>query len=446
MKIGELFIALGFKTDNKKLSNFSKGVSSLRKNMLLTTGAFVGAIFIIDNFIEKTLKGVIALKNLNQQTGLSTQSIQKWQQAGQLANLSLTTEEISNSVAKLQNNIAEIRRGQGNIAPFQLLGIDIGGKNAFQILENIRNSIEGIDDATATNLIKKLGLDARFISLLRLSREEFEKLGKNIFLSKKQQSNILKLGRSFKILTLRLKALKDQAVAKITPELEKLINKFFKWIDQNGKRVVETIESFGRGFNNFTMAIGNAFDLLVKFVEKTMGFENGIKAVATAFALISLSFSPFLVGLTLIIALLDDIRVWSLGGKSLFGGFYDLIDGLIKRIEKLKESFNKLNFVKKFKEGSKDSNFLKLTKTILKESFSNPLGGVKAGSVMLAGGAISLINSIKENLTFDKKDKRNNITNNVRIEVVGTGDVNKDIINSVEELLNAQTSLNNGGI
>lgn len=453
MKIGELFVALGFKADNKKLDQFSKSINGIKKNLLLTQVAFAGAIFGLDRFVNGTLKGVVALRSLNQITGLSIKQIQKWQQAGQLADLSLTAENVSNSIAKLQNNLAEIRRGKGNIAPFQLLGIDISGKNAFQVLESIRTNIKDIDNATAVNLIKKLGLDAKFISVLRLSNKEFEKLSQNMFLSPSQQKAILNVGKNFKMITLRLKALKDQAVAKITPQLERMIKNFFMWLDKNGNKIINTISSLALVFNNFAKAVGNAFGLISQMLESLFGLENGIKSFAFVIGFLSLAFSPFLAGLVLFIGLLDDIKVWMEGGDSLFGTFYDFIDGILERIENVIGSFEKLNKVsKEAGKGGKEE-------PSVAQGFFKSIG-VGAGAGAVAGSALPIVGTLggaflgglggafvellKKSKEFTQEQR--NTTNNITQNIVSGGDARETAVLTVEELINTQSQLNNGGI
>jgi hypothetical protein len=328
--IGELFIELGVKTDTAAINKVGDGVKKLRTNLLLTAGAFTGAIAGLDRFVNSALKGVVALQNMNAQTGLSIEKLQQFQQAGQLSNLALSADQIAQSIGNVQKNLAQIKIGQGNIAPFQLLGIDVAGADAFDVIDQLRDSIKGIDPAIATNLVSQLGLTPDFINILKLSRKEFEALGKNTFLNKRQRADIDKVGTSIKALTLRFKALKDQAVAKIAPQLNDLVQKFFKWMKDNGEKIVNVISSIARGFAKFASAIGNAFDISSRFIESIFGLENGIKVLAIAFGFLTLSFSPFLAGLAAIILILDDIAVFRRGGKSLIGdlveGFKDLPD------------------------------------------------------------------------------------------------------------------------
>jgi hypothetical protein len=365
--IGELFIELGVKADTGTLNKVNAGFKNLRTNLLLTAGAFTGAIVGLDRFVNSALKGVVSLQNLNAQTGLSIEKLQQFQQAGQLSNLALSADQIAQSIGNVQKNLAQIKIGQGNIAPFQLLGVDVAGADAFDVLEQLRSSIQGIDPAIATNLISQLGLSPDFINLLKLSRKEFELLGENTFLNPRQRADIDKVGTSIKALTLRFKALKDQAVAKIAPQLNELVQKFFKWLKDNGDKVVRVITSMARGFASFAQAIGNAFDLSARFIENVTGLENGIKLLAVAFGFLTLSFSPFLAGLAAIVLLLDDIAVFRRGGESVIGSLIDAfkelpgfdvifgdtgvldriastIDKIIKGVKELKNltGFNKL--------------------------------------------------------------------------------------------------------
>ena len=317
--IGELFIELGVKADTSTINKVGAGIKGLRSNLLLVTGAFTAAVVGLDRFVDSALKGVVSLQNLNAQTGLSIEKLQQFQQAGQLSNLALSADQIAQSIGNVQKNLANIRIGQGNIAPFQLLGVDVAGADAFDVIEQLRDNIKGLDPAIATNLISQLGLTPDFINLLKLSRKEFEALGENTFLSKQQRADIDEVGTSIKALKLRFKALKDQAVAKIAPQLNELVQQFFKWLKDNGDKIVRVIESMARGFANFASAIGNAFALTSRLLENIIGLENGIKILAVAFSFLTLSFAPFLAGLAAIILLLDDIAVFRRGGKSVIG-------------------------------------------------------------------------------------------------------------------------------
>jgi hypothetical protein len=334
--IADLFIKLGVKTDATQLNKINATVTNIRNKTLLMAGAFTGATIAIEKFVDSGLRGVVALKNINLQTGLSIEKLQRLQQIGQLANLSLTPEQITNSVAALQKSLKSLEIGQGNIAPFQLLGIDPRGQDAFSVIEQLRENIKGIDPSIATAQISNLGLNAEFINILKLSNEEFEKLGNNIFLSKKQRDDIDRVGTSIKALSLRFKALKDQAIARLAPDLDKLVNKFFKWLKDNGEKVIQVMNNFFRVLAKISTALTRVVGLLSDMVSSILSLEKGIYIITALFGLLALSVAPFLTALSAIILLLEDIAVYKAGGDSLIG---DLIKGL-KELPVIGDLFN----------------------------------------------------------------------------------------------------------
>jgi len=319
--IGELFINLGVKGDTKKLDEFKASVTKLRSNLIAVGAAFAGAVVGLNTLVNSSLKGVVSLQNLSNQTGLAVENLQKLQQVGQLANLSLSADQVAQSIGNLQKNINDITVfGSGNITPFSQLGVDpMQSKTAFEVLERVRENIKGLNAATATNLISQIGLSPEFINILRLSREEFDKLSNNMFLSGQQRKDIDKLGTSMKSLQLRFIALKDQAVAKLAPELDKLVNQFFKWVDDNGDNIIQLISGIGKSFAVFTKAVSGAFSLVSGFINKISGLENGITILTAAMAGLLLTVRPFLLGFGAIVLLLEDFAVFSAGGDSVIG-------------------------------------------------------------------------------------------------------------------------------
>lgn len=460
MKIGDLFIALGIKVDQEKLARFQKGINNLQRDIITLKAAFIASAFALDRFVDGTVRGSVSLQNLSNQTGLAIDKLQRLNQAGQLADLTLSADAITQSIGNLERNLAAIKLGQGNIAPFQLLGIDPAGKDAFQVIEQVRESIKGLSPAVATNLIQQLGLTPQFINILRLSRKEFEALSENTFLNKSQRENVIRLGTAITRLKLRFKALKDQAVAKLTPLLIEMVDKFFKWMRDNGDKIINTISGIARAITLFVQAIGRSIGLLGEFIEKLFGVENGIQIIAAA---VGVLLGAMLLGfrrlgrLTLfgiIIGFLEDIAVWHKGGEAAFGGVYDKIaEGLrfVKSefadfVEFLDKIFLKIEkfIIKPFKKGASLDVDEQINRTQTNEGFFKNLLdstlkdlGFSTGLLPAIAGGSGLLG---ERATSNSNQ---NITNNFNITNNIDGAQSPAAV--AEEVTGALTQLNNGG-
>ncbi len=385
MKIGDLFVALGIKADQEGLARFNAGINNLKRDIGLVTTAFIGATLAVDRFVDGTIKGTVNLQNFQNQTGIAIEKLQRLQQAGQLADLTLTPDAIAQSVNNLQKSIIDITKlGKGNFRPFQLLGIDPTSGDAFDIIDQIRDRIRGLDPAIATNLIQELGLSPQFINILRLTREEMEKMSENTFLSPRQRNLVLQAGTAMTKLKLTLKALKDQAVAKLAPILTQITEKFFLWVRDNGSKVSDALTSIATAMTSFVEAASTAVGFLSKLLEKFLGFDNGLKIIIAGLGLLAVALLPFskwLLAISAIVLVLEDIAVFMRGGDSLIGFF---VDKAISHFKRLKEVIgDKLLSIK---------NFVIDTATNIADSISQIFDAVIDAVVSKIKGSIEFIN------------------------------------------------------
>ena len=278
MNIGELFIALGFDVDDSKLKSFDDGIKSLTKDFAVVTGATTAALYGFEVFIDTAVRASVALYNFNQQTDLSTTSLQQWQAAATAANPALTVDQVTSSIAALENNLVEIRKfGGGNASPFLWLGIDIShGQTAIDILEELRAKVGQLDRATAVNLIQKMGLSPGFINVLTKSREEFDKFVAAQVRSKQSIDIIEKLAERMAFLQFKLSVFKDNLLADFTPGILQLIDV----LEEFGKVAVQTLEDFWAAGEKLTGGH------LMTWVAGLIALFNPLKALLTGLILI----------------------------------------------------------------------------------------------------------------------------------------------------------------
>jgi hypothetical protein len=305
----------------------------MRSNFIAINAAAIGAFYSVKKFAEGTVNTTAELESLHAQTGLSIESLQKFGRMAEMSDLTMNSKEAIASLVNLEKTRQKVLYGMESNNAFNMLGVD-PSQNVFQILNRIKTQMKNLPQSIQGDLLSQMGLDPRLVSVLHNVNSEFNQFSQNDFLNGKQRADVMALGYSFRNLTFVLKNLKDKAVAEIAPQLKQLTNDFFKWIVANKTKIVDTMKGIAMWFAEFAKAIGNAAGLLGNFIEKITGSTNGMKVLAMAGVLLTLSFKPILAMLAGVILLLDDIAVWKSGGDSLFGGLYDALSK-IPNLEKI---------------------------------------------------------------------------------------------------------------
>lgn len=351
--IGELFVSLGFKIDDGGLKKFDKEVRDFKKNLILIPALAAAAVVAIDRFTASSVNAAVALSNFNAQTGLMSNKLREFQVAGQLSDISLTADQVTASIQNLQRNITAISFGGGDIGGFSLLGIgNVLGKDAFQVLKEIRANINNIDPAKATSLLERIGLDAKFINVLKLSNEEFEKLGKQYLLSSEANADLIRLGTAFTDLGMVLKNVKDRFVAFLSPVLIQ------------GVRIIK----------NVTQGIAALGESFVKVSEHNRVFAGLLGVLAAGFVALRIAARPFLLIAGLLLLWVEDFLVAMSGGESVIGSFVKMI-GQLAFI--MTQRFNQMGAIIRENLTEPLEKVEKFFKRFSLASFRNFTGGLK---------------------------------------------------------------------
>ena len=310
MQIDELFVKLGFQTDDKEVKEFNKTTEQSKINIMGVVAGAMAFVAAMDRIAQHTANAVNSLQNFNAQTGLSIGKLQNLQVTAGLQNIGLSADMVSQSVESLQSNLANIKLGQGNIAPFQMMGIDVMGQDAFGVIDQLRERIKGLDDMTATNLIQQMGLNPQFVSVLRMSKNEFTGLNSQIALTYDERQNIQALGVEIKKTQLLIEGAINKAISKWAP----------------------TLMGLAKFIQNINFAI-NKLHLLIPILLIGMG------GLLKMFNLLKMSTLGWTMALTWLMLLLDDYATWARGGQSLFDytgmeKFFDAVDENLKKLDK----------------------------------------------------------------------------------------------------------------
>ncbi len=337
--LGELVIELGVIGDTKKLEvlnvklkeagktaqetaeKFKKtdnGVKTFIKSVGAIAGAIAAAAVAINKLTDDLVRSNQSLLDLTRTTDIAQSSFQKWGSIGKM----LGIENADQQLASLNERLFELRLTGEGARGFQLAGINPMGQDAEGVLEQLRTRVKGMNDTTATYLLKQMGLDPRMLHLLRMGREEFEELGRTIKkyqLTPEQTKQIQEMNIQLQIAGIKLRYLRDRAILALMPY----------W--------VKFMESFAR--------VSEGLAIFVKWLKEGSGWgpklAKGILGVAAAVGVLKLAIwalttHPIVATITAILGaiylLIDDIVGYFQGKESTIGL-------LIGYFDELKESF-----------------------------------------------------------------------------------------------------------
>jgi hypothetical protein len=384
MKIGELFIALGFQVKGRQ--EFDDAQRSLK-------GAAVdaGKLALVINAVNVALLGLMAtgtrvavgLKNFTLQTGLSRDELQKWQHQAQVNDV--TGQELASTIVGLQDVRASFALGEPkDVGAWALLGVD-PRQDPFVVLDQLGKKLRAIEDVgVARNLAERVGINANVFQMLRASNDEFSKWRKQFEVTKQQEDRLIRLNRAWKDLLYNLTAIRVQFASALAPALETL-SKVLGWVTTQVAKFNAWLNSsaiVGKAFRFILGAIAVAFLVVGAGIAVV---TVALAALSAVMALLSPSFVALLpliaeaavffgVLLAVLVALVlvvDEIITSLTGGKSVLRDFgesigewlsqfeavqhvMEVIDSLLQKLQKGWEKFgpSKLaeNFFRQFQD------------------------------------------------------------------------------------------------
>ena len=352
--------------DKVRIENLKKEKAGLEANKAALMGAvkgitaFVGAAVVAYNVVDRMI-GSLARANQQLMTfqrtsGISFSSLNKYASANAAVNYNSTIEGTAQSMQRVAQNLWDIRMGRGDISPYQELAY-VGGKafnpmgmSVEQVIESVRESIKGVNDLQATNIITRMGFAPDDLLMLRMSREEFEKIN-SMFLNREQREAINAYALQLKKVQLEFNLLKEKALLKLMP----LFIKLTTWLK-------DTI--------SFWVEVGKVINDAINASE---GFKTALISLGVIFTGLLVAAHPLIAGLTLLYLILEDIAYAIMG--------YDSITGLVfKELgaigETLSNSFNVegiKDFFKAIKEGIAELSSIKPAEWVLSFLGGNPL-------------------------------------------------------------------------
>lgn len=321
MKIGEFFVQLGVKAETTSLKDFTRSIGELPLDVAAAITALAGIEYELTKVAAQAIETALGFQMFSAQTGLSWKELQRWQLVAEQANVS--TDAVASSVSALERNMAEIRLGRGNIAPFQMLGIGVN-QNAFGVLQQLRDRIKGLNSATATNMITQMGMSPEMIRVLRLSDKEFKNFADHVHgLSERQVEDFL--------------------------------------------QAKQTLVQFSQTFRYMMFDVVSHF---TEAIDKSAQFKKILVGLGLVVGGLAVYFFPVTAAILGLLLIMDDLAVYFTGGNSVFGL---MIEGIKELGKELANSMKSLQGIGQL--------------TALAMSTMLPGGAAAAASSLVAGAA-----------------------------------------------------------
>lgn len=342
MNIVELFAQIGLKADTAQAERFLGTTKSIHAGMVAATAAATGFMVAINKITREATAAALEFQRFETDTGGSAQALQRWQAVAEQT--SGAGQAVAASLRAISLNQEKIKMGQGNLSGYQLLGID-PSSDPFDVLEALRTKTDGLSQSMKRNIMSQFGISTDLLATIDLTGEAFDKLARKAFVIDPSTIETINKARAAGAnLAQGISYIKAQITANLAPALVEISNAASDFIRLNQEEILGAVKSVFTWITRFAQAIGNAAGMINRIVRGTIGWGNALKIIVGIVALLNASFlaSPmglFIAGIVLLVGLLDDIAVYSRGGKSAIGLLFEKFPEMEGKVKALGNAF-----------------------------------------------------------------------------------------------------------
>lgn len=346
MKIGELFVALGFTGDKE----MSKSLDILKNKTLTFANTISTAVNKLNDMTAAAREHAYMMDVYEKTTGKSADQLQNL--SYQAAQFNITQEQLAGTLRNIQQISTDVRLGRGMPSAFTLFGID-PNQDPAQILAKVQQAINTLDAPTALNIASELGIDEKMFYMLKMTSKGMEGLNKQYRITAQERTNLIKLNAEWQKFWFLLKQIQTKFQASTADLQADVIKRFLE--------IANRIADMASGF--------------LKAVEASTELKVAVVALGVALTAV---FAPWLATLGAVFLILEDIWTYFEGGDSITGEivewakdmgiFGEKLEGVQMVLNGIKETFKFIvksaekagEFLGKWKGRKMDPNVLKL--------------------------------------------------------------------------------------
>ena len=332
----------------KKNKNVARSIVNTAKSIGTLITAVSGAIIALNKLAESLVQQNQYWINLTRNSDIALKTFQKWGQIGAAMDASLGEQGAAGAIAELNKQLFKMKLTGEGYEGFAFAGI--APTNAEDVLEQVRNRIRGLNDTAATEILDRLGIDPRMLSVLRMTRKEFEALNAEMAkyrLTDEQRKQIQEFHKQMSIVNVKMQYFKDRILIAIMPHLLRFMQVLVKIIEALPKYrgiIVGIGLAMSKGFGKWLKAlplIGKYLKPVVKMLQGmrifSKGLLKGLTGIITKLPIIGALFGKLggIIGkaflpLTAAYFIIDDIIGYFEGKDSAFGAVINYLQDMGK--------------------------------------------------------------------------------------------------------------------
>ena len=324
------------------------------------------------------------------------------------------------SIEGLSRTIGEAANGVGRGAQaFEKFGLSARNsdgtvKSVSQVIEDLRDKLDGLSQAEQSAMIQRLGMDRTMLEVLTSDTTALEaEYNKRMELLGLNADELAEMSGAFNDgigrMTRSLSDLFTSIAVRIMPAVTELFETFSRWVLDNGDKIVGVISPFVKAFEVAIRVLRNGLELVLNLASSLGPIPAIIASVAGAWKAwnILVAMSPIgriVAGITALVSvinlLIDDFQVAMKGGKSFFSFWVPLVNTINAVSDAIANFYSYLEnsgALQIFADAC--SSVFGFVESIV-QSFGGVLQTVLGGSVALFTGNTEMLSAALDNL-FD---------------------------------------------
>lgn len=324
------------------------------------------------------------------------------------------------SIEGLSRAIGEAANGVGRGAQaFEKFGLSARNsdgtvKSVSQVIEDLRDKLDGLSQAEQSAMIQRLGMDRTMLEVLTSDTTALEaEYNKRMELLGLNADELAEMSGAFNDgigrMARSLSDLFTSIAVRIMPEVTELFETFSRWVLDNGDKIVGVISPFVKAFEVAIRVVRNGLELVLNLASSLGPIPAIIASVAGAWKAwnVLVAMSPIgriVAGITALVSvinlLIDDFQVAMKGGKSFFSFWVPLVN----TINAVSDAI--ANFYSYLENSGALQNFADACSSVfgfvesIVQSFGGVLQTVLGGAVALFTGNTEMLSAAWDNL-FD---------------------------------------------